>query len=86
MGWNDSEGKDPWSNRGRQSGSPDIDKLLSNFQKKIAGVVGQKKGDERIPDHSHLHICLCMDTKPAEFIAMHIRGIFASHETCSPHT
>jgi modulator of FtsH protease HflK len=46
MGWNESEGKDPWNNRKKQPNAPDLDKLLSNFQKKIAGVINQGKGGD----------------------------------------
>ena len=42
MAWNQSNGggsgRDPWGNRGGQSGPPDLDELLDNLQKRLRGL------------------------------------------------
>lgn len=45
MGWNDSGNNDPWNNRNKQSGPPDLDQLLKQFQKKLAGMIGNQKSN-----------------------------------------
>jgi membrane protease subunit HflK len=44
MAWNQPEGngsgRDPWGNRGGQSGPPDLDELLGNLQRRLRGLFG----------------------------------------------
>lgn len=44
MGWNEpgNNDKDPWGNRGKQDGPPDLDEVVKNMQKKINGIFGGK--------------------------------------------
>ncbi|MFV1982928.1 MAG: FtsH protease activity modulator HflK [Thiohalomonadales bacterium] len=48
MAWNEPGGsggdKDPWGNRGKDQGPPDLDEVIKNVQKKISGIFGGKKG------------------------------------------
>lgn len=42
MAWNqpggNGSGRDPWANRGGQSGPPDLDELLANLQRRLRGL------------------------------------------------
>ena len=44
MAWNQPDGngsgRDPWGNRGGQSGPPDLDELLGNLQRRLRGLFG----------------------------------------------
>ncbi len=44
MAWNEPGGsggdKDPWGNRGKDQGPPDLDEVIKNVQKKISGIFG----------------------------------------------
>ena len=41
MAWNESgNGKNPWDRGSRQEGPPDLDKLVRDLQKKLAGMMG----------------------------------------------
>lgn len=41
MAWNESgNGKDPWGNNKRPAGSNDLDRIIANFQRKLAGIFG----------------------------------------------
>ncbi|MFV2060548.1 MAG: FtsH protease activity modulator HflK [Gammaproteobacteria bacterium] len=46
MAWNEPGGsggdkdKDPWGNRGKNQGPPDLDEVIKNVQKKISGIFG----------------------------------------------
>lgn len=46
MAWNEPGGsggdKDPWGNRGKDQGPPDLDEVIKNVQKKISGIFGGK--------------------------------------------
>ncbi len=46
MAWNEPGGsggdKDPWGNRGKNQGPPDLDEVIKNVQKKISGIFGGK--------------------------------------------
>ncbi len=48
MPWNEPGGsnndKDPWGNRNKNQGPPDLDEVFANFRKKFAGIFGNKKG------------------------------------------
>lgn len=47
MAWNEpggSGGKDPWGQRRREQGPPDLDQILNNIRKKLAGLFGGGRG------------------------------------------
>ena len=45
MSWNDSgNGKNPWDRGGNQDGPPDLDKIIRDWQRKLSGIFGGKKG------------------------------------------
>jgi membrane protease subunit HflK len=46
MGWNEppnkNQGKDPWGNRGKDEGPPDLDELVKKMQQGFGGIFGKK--------------------------------------------
>ncbi len=47
MAWNEpggSGGKDPWGQRKKDQGPPDLDKIVKNIQRKLTGIFGGKGG------------------------------------------
>lgn len=48
MGWNEPPGgnkdKDPWGNRGKNDGPPDLDEIIRKMQEGIGGIFGRKPG------------------------------------------
>lgn len=47
MAWNEPGGgkdKDPWGNRNKQEGPPDLDELVRKMQDKFGGIFGGRKG------------------------------------------
>jgi len=47
MAWNepgDGGNKDPWGNRGKQEGPPDLDEAIKNLQKKLGAIFGGGRG------------------------------------------
>ena len=48
MSWNEPGGsngdKDPWGNRNKNQGPPDLDEVFANFRKKFGGIFGDKSG------------------------------------------
>ncbi|BAO45006.1 FtsH protease activity modulator HflK [Thiolapillus brandeum] len=46
MAWNEPGGddKDPWSDKGKDQGPPDLDEVVKNLQKKMGGLFGGKGG------------------------------------------
>lgn len=45
MGWNeppDNRGQDPWGNRGRDDGPPDLDDIVRKMQEGFGGIFGKK--------------------------------------------
>ncbi|MHB8454980.1 MAG: FtsH protease activity modulator HflK [Acidiferrobacterales bacterium] len=47
MAWNEpgsSGGKDPWGQRKKDQGPPDLDKIVKNIQRKLGGIFGGKGG------------------------------------------
>ena len=48
MGWNeppDNKGNDPWGNRGRGEGPPDLDDIVRKMQQGFGGLFGKKSSD-----------------------------------------
>ena len=48
MAWNEpgNGNKDPWGNRGKNDGPPDLDEVVRNMQRKLGGIFGGNKGGE----------------------------------------
>lgn len=47
MAWNEpggSGGKDPWGQRRKEQGPPDLDQIIKNIRNKLAGLFGGKRG------------------------------------------